>query len=277
MATASVTTAPTTAAADAPTSPTISAASRTLAPSRRTLREHLGEQVRLTFADPADRLIAAQLLALVDAAGRLAMEDAALAAALGCQAARVAAVRARMQRFDPTGMFCRDLRECLAVQLAEQNRFDPAMQALLDNLDLLAKRDRLGLMQVCGVDAEDLAEMIAELRRLDPKPGASFDAAPAPPVVPDLLMRRAPDGELGAGAEPGHPAPRAGEPRLPRPRPARRPFARGPGLPDRAPSERQLADQEPGTAGRDHPEGGRRDRRAGRKASSATVSGICAP
>ena len=36
--------------------------------------------------------------------------------------------------------------------------------------------------------------MTAELRRLDPKPGAGFDAAPAPAVVPDVLMRRAPDG-----------------------------------------------------------------------------------
>lgn len=164
------------------------------APARRTLREHLGEQVRLTFADAGDRLIAARLLAMVDGAGRLAAEDAALGEALGCEAARVAAVRARMQRFDPTGMFCRDLRECLAVQLAERDRLDPAMAALLDNLDLLAKRDRAGLMRVCGVDAEDLAEMIAELRRLDPKPGAAFDAAPAPTVVPDLLMRRGPDG-----------------------------------------------------------------------------------
>ena len=164
------------------------------APSRRTLREHLGEQIRLGFADAGDRLIAARLLALVDGAGRLPVEDAALAAALGCAEARVAAVRARMQRFDPTGMFCRDLRECLAVQLAEKDRLDPAMRALLDNLDLLAKRDRAGLMRACGVDAEDLAEMVAEIRRLDPKPGASFDAGPVPTVVPDLLMRRAPDG-----------------------------------------------------------------------------------
>ncbi len=160
----------------------------------RTLREHLGEQIRLGFSDPADRLIAAALLALVDPAGRLAAGDDALAAALGCEAARVTAVRARMQRFDPVGMFCRDLRECLAVQLAEQDRLDPAMRALLDNLDLLAKRDRAGLMRLCGVDAEDLADMAAEIRRLDPKPGASFDAAPAPAVAPDVLMRRAPDG-----------------------------------------------------------------------------------
>ncbi len=164
------------------------------APSRRTLREHIGEQIRLGFADAGDRLIAARLLALVDPAGRLAVEDEALAAALGCGAGRVSAVRARMQRFDPTGMFCRDLRECLAVQLAEQDRLDPAMRALLDNLDLLAKRDRAGLVRACGVDAEDLAEMVAEIRRLDPKPGASFDAAPAPALVPDLLMPRAPGG-----------------------------------------------------------------------------------
>jgi len=68
------------------------------------------------------------------------------------------------------------------------------MAALLDHLDLLARRDLRGLMEVCGVDAEDLAEMIAELRRLDPKPGANHDAAPPAAVVPDVLMRREPDG-----------------------------------------------------------------------------------
>ena len=71
-------------------------------------------------------------------------------------------------------MGARDLRECLAVQLAERNRLDPAMQALLDNLDLLAKRELRRLMVLCGVDADDLAEMIAELRQLDPKPGATL-------------------------------------------------------------------------------------------------------
>ena len=165
-----------------------------LAAGARSLREHLGEQVRIAFHNPRERLIAAQLLALVDPAGRLAVEDAQIAAALGCQAAEVASVRGRMQRFDPVGMFCRSLAECLAVQLAERNRLDPAMQALLDNLELVARRDRAGMMAACGVDAEDLAEMLAEIRRLDPKPGASFDAAPAPALVPDVLMRRAPDG-----------------------------------------------------------------------------------
>lgn len=156
------------------------------------LREHLGEQVRLTFGTPQERMIAANLLALVDPAGRLAVPDAAIAAALGCEEAAVAAVRRRMQRFDPVGMFCADLRECLMVQLQERNRYDPAMAALLDNLELLARRDLRTLQTLCGVDAEDMAEMVAELRRLDPKPGAAFDAPAAPTLVPDVLMRRGP-------------------------------------------------------------------------------------
>jgi len=159
-----------------------------------TLREHLSEQLRLSLHDPAERLIGAAMIALLEPSGRLSVDTAALAVVLGADPTRVASVRERMMRFDPTGMFARDLKECLAVQLAEKNRLDPAMQALLDNLELLARRDLKRLMTECGVDAADLADMIAELRRLDPKPGASFDATPPPPVVPDVLMRPDPQG-----------------------------------------------------------------------------------
>ena len=159
----------------------------------RSLREELAEQARLTFGDAAERLIAGQLIALLDPAGRMLAADAAIAAAMGCAEETVAMVRRRMQRFEPVGLFCHSLAECLAVQLAEKNRLDPAMQALLDNLELLARRDLGALIRVCGVDAADLAEMVAEIRRLDPKPGAAYDDTPAPTLVPDVLMRRAPD------------------------------------------------------------------------------------
>ncbi len=157
------------------------------------LRERLAEQLRLSFADRADRLIAANLLALLEPSGRLGAEPAAIAAALGVKLAHVERVRAAMMRFEPVGMFARSLAECLAVQLAERNRLDPAMQALLDNLDLLARRDLRRLMEICGVDAEDMTEMVAELRRLDPKPGAESGLL-ATPIVPDVLMRAAADG-----------------------------------------------------------------------------------
>ena len=165
-----------------------------LAPQRRSLREHLAEQLCLTFDDATDRLIGACLIAGLDGAGRLVMDLEALASRLACPRERIEGVLARMQRFDPPGVFARNLRECLEIQLREQNRYDPAMAALLDNLDLLAKRDLRRLREVCGVDAEDLAEMIAELKRLDPKPGAGFDPDPVATVIPDVLMRPANDG-----------------------------------------------------------------------------------
>ena len=155
------------------------------------LREHLHQQARLTFPDAADRLIAEALIALLDEAGRIAEPPAAIAAALNVGAARIEQMRATMMRFEPTGIFARDLAECLGVQLEERNRLDPAMTALLAHLDLLARRDLRGLMQVCGVDAPDLMEMIAEIRRLDPKPGAHA-GEPLRPLIPDVLMRAMP-------------------------------------------------------------------------------------
>ena len=162
--------------------------------ARRPLRDYLGEQLRLSFADPVDRMIGAHLIALLCPAGRLTAEPAAIAAAMALPLERVEEVRGRMMRFDPPGLFARDLKECLAAQLADLNRLDPAMQILLDNLELLARREIRKLMALCGVDSEDLADMIGEIRALDPKPGATWDSQPALLVVPDILMRAGPDG-----------------------------------------------------------------------------------
>ncbi len=164
-----------------------------LADARMPLREYLGEQLRLSFNDPVDRMVGAHLIALLCPAGRLTATPADIAAAMNLPLDRVEDVRHRMMTFDPVGLFARDLAECLAAQLREKNRLDPAMQALLANLPLLAQRENRKLMAICGVDAEDLTEMIGEIRALDPKPGATYDSVPAPPVVPDLLMRHNPD------------------------------------------------------------------------------------
>ncbi len=157
-----------------------------------SLREHLEQQARLAFADPADRVIAAALIAALDECGRISEPPEIMAQILGVAVERLERVRATMLRFEPTGIFARDLAECLGAQLAERNRFDPAMQALLAHLDLLARREMRALQEICGVDAADLADMIAEIRRLDPKPGARFESEPLRPLIPDVLMRPMP-------------------------------------------------------------------------------------
>ncbi|MBV9522962.1 MAG: RNA polymerase factor sigma-54 [Alphaproteobacteria bacterium] len=163
-------------------------------PQATSLRDHLLQQLSTEIAAPGDRIIAACLIDLLDEAGYLTGTLEAAAEILGCPPERVAAVLALLQRFDPPGVFARNLAECLALQLRERNRLDPAMQTLLDNLPLLAARDAAGLMRLCGVDAADFVEMVAELKALDPKPGLVFDGAPVQPVIPDIIIRRQPDG-----------------------------------------------------------------------------------
>ena len=160
----------------------------------RTLREHLVTQMGTDLRDPGDRVIAFHLLDQLDEAGYLRAGLDGASERLGCPSERVERVLARLQEFDPPGVFARDLAECLALQLRDRNRLDPAMQRLLDNLPLLAARNVAALTRICGVDAEDLAEMAAELRSLDPRPGQAFDTPTAQPIIPDILMRAQPDG-----------------------------------------------------------------------------------
>jgi RNA polymerase sigma-54 factor len=131
---------------------------------------------------------------MVDEAGYLAGDLDTVAEKLGAPLPEVEAVLAVLQTFDPIGVCARNLTECLAIQLRERDRLDPAMQVLLAHLELLARRDLGALQRICGVDEEDLVEMIAEIRALNPKPGLAFGSTTVQPVVPDVMVRAAPDG-----------------------------------------------------------------------------------
>jgi len=159
-----------------------------------TLADWLREQLTLAVADPVRRMIGQYLIDLVDEAGYLAGDLTAAAEKLGTGIKEVEAVLGTLQGFDPPGICARDLAECLTLQLKERDRFDPAMQALIARLDLLAKRDFAALKKICGVGDEDLADMIAEVRRLNPKPGLAFGSAVVQPIVPDVFVRPGPDG-----------------------------------------------------------------------------------
>jgi RNA polymerase sigma-54 factor len=103
---------------------------------------------------------------------------------------------ATVQACEPTGVGARSLQECLALQLRDRDRLDPAMQALLANLKLAAAGRLSQLERLCGVDAEDLADMLAELRELDPRPGARFQVVTTQVAVPDVFVHRTGSGGL---------------------------------------------------------------------------------
>jgi RNA polymerase sigma-54 factor len=159
-----------------------------------TLADHLAEQLSVAFTAPAQRMIGQYLIDLVDDAGYLPPDLGQAAERLGASQQDVEDVLSVLQKFDPPGICARNLSECLAIQLRELDRYDPAMRALVEHLDLLAKRDIAGLRKVCGVDDEDIADMIGEIRRLDPKPGLKFGSSRLQTMVPDVYVRPGPDG-----------------------------------------------------------------------------------
>ena len=159
-----------------------------------TLKAYLNGQIALLRLSNQDRAIAATLTDALDDNGYLAMTMADVAETFAAPESAVLHLLKRLQTLEPAGAYARTLAECLALQLIAKDRFDPAMEALLDNLPLLAKRDFASLQPICGVDRADLLDMLAEIKRLDPKPGAAFLNSGAEAIVPDVIVGQAADG-----------------------------------------------------------------------------------
>ncbi|MBN9304976.1 MAG: RNA polymerase sigma-54 factor [Devosia sp. 67-54] len=162
--------------------------------ARPTLADHLNTQIGLLLDDPVERLIARFLADGLNEAGYLTLDLDTVSQQLGAPLAAVEAVLARLQTLDPPGLFARSVPECLAIQLRERDRLDPLMQRLLDHLELIASHDLAALARAVGADRDDLADMLAELRALDPKPGRAFERGPVEAVVPDVFVREGPAG-----------------------------------------------------------------------------------
>ncbi len=159
-----------------------------------SLRDHLSEQLPLAVHDHVERLIGQHLIDMVDEAGYLHADLDQLSIKLGAPLGMVERVLETLQTLDPPGVFARSLAECLALQLKDQNRYDPQIAALLDNLGLLASHNLPALRKAVGADMSEITEMIEEIKHLNPKPGLKFGSVQLQPVVPDVLVRQAADG-----------------------------------------------------------------------------------
>lgn len=159
-----------------------------------TLRSHLEDQLKMSGLVGVDKFVAQRLIDETDEVGYMRIDPAQIAEALGTDVEHIERVLGVCQGFEPTGVFAKSLEDCLIIQLKEKKRFDPAMAAMIDNLQMIAKGNLKGLAEVCGVDREDLSEMLAELRDLSPRPAAGFAGDAAPTVVPDVFVRELSNG-----------------------------------------------------------------------------------
>jgi len=155
-----------------------------------SLFDHITKQIQLEFAAPQDRLIALSLMEGLDEAGYFRGNMMEIARQFECELADVELVLARCQDFDPSGIFAVNLAQCLEIQLREQGMLSPVMSVMLANIGFLEKHDFKTLQKKCGVDENELKNMLISLRRLDPKPGAKFAHDVAQTLIPDILMRK---------------------------------------------------------------------------------------
>ncbi|OYX69827.1 MAG: RNA polymerase factor sigma-54, partial [Brevundimonas sp. 32-68-21] len=166
-----------------------------------TLWEHLQAQASSAGLSAADHAIALTLIDATDEGGYLRGEMAEFADRLGVSLDRIEAVVAVCQGFEPTGIMTRSVPECLKLQLIERNRFDPAMGALLDHLDLLARRDLAGLKKICGVDGEDEpAQTVVPDVHVRPDPAGGWRVELNADTLPRLLIDKRYHGLVQAGA-----------------------------------------------------------------------------
>ena len=163
----------------------------------KNLREFLLEQISLEIKESKDKMLAASLIDFLDDAGYLRGTSQEICKEIGCTKKRLQKIIKILHKLQPSGIFAGSLAECLAIQLKEKNRLDPAMQKLLQNLDLLAKREIKKLSRICGVGIEDIKDMITEITSLNPKPAADFENIVTQNVIADVVMKKLPKSSGG--------------------------------------------------------------------------------
>ena len=164
------------------------------AASSVSLQDHLAAQLSMAAVSAPIAAISSELISNLDDAGYLVESIADISERLGAESEDVEEALKLVQSFEPTGVGARSLSECLSLQLRENDHLDPAMQIILDNLDVLAKRDFASLSRLAGINTEDLQDALIEIQALDPKPGTAFESAPLQHIAPDVFVTEATDG-----------------------------------------------------------------------------------
>lgn len=156
----------------------------------KSLYRLISEQISLNLPKKIDQAIAFRLAEQLDAAGYFRGDVSKLAARLKISEEKIKNVLNVMKTFEPSGIFAEDLTECLAIQLKDQNRYDPQIAALLQNLPLLAEKKFKELKKICQAEDDDLLSMISDIKSLNPKPAADYTHDLTSYVIPDVFVRR---------------------------------------------------------------------------------------
>ena len=168
--------------------------------AEETLQDHLLWQLNLTPMSESDEAIAIAIIDAIDPNGWLTVDLESILAGFDPELEigldEMLAVLHRIQQFDPIGVGYRNLSECLLVQLnhlGEHNQpkiVENAKLIVREYIELLGHRDYALLMRKTKLKEAELAETIALIEDLDPRPGANIAPESTDYVVPDVIVTK---------------------------------------------------------------------------------------
>ena len=162
---------------------------------------HLEWQLNLTPFSDTDREIATAFIDAIDSSGLIGEDLLDVVAHIQqedpeqqIQEDELVAVLHRLQQFDPPGVFARNIRECLLIQLkqmAEETEYlQSAMLLVSDFLEDIASIDSARLAKKAGLDADQLQGALQLIRSLNPRPGEAFNSNDIDYIVPDAYVEK---------------------------------------------------------------------------------------
>lgn len=161
-----------------------------------SLDEHLLWQFVMQNDNPADETVAQLIIGHLDSDGYLSVSDEELAEIAGVTSAKIAAIVALMQTFDPVGICARNLQECLKIQAVNFGFGDTVVTDIIDNhLQALENRDLRPLAKSMKKSVEEIQAAVEVIRHFDPKPAHQFNHEIPQYITPDIYVHKV-DGEF---------------------------------------------------------------------------------
>lgn len=156
-----------------------------------SLSDHLLTQLRMTNLNEKDFDIGEYIIWNINEVGYLSCDTSVIAHNLDVDQERVERVLHVIQKFDPAGIGARNLQECLLIQLEEQRPpYELAIEIVRDHFDDFTNKRYEKIVKKLDIDIEDLRDAIAEIMKLNPKPGEGYIGIGDNVIVPDMTVER---------------------------------------------------------------------------------------
>ncbi len=173
-----------------------------------SFRDKLMEQVAETDLSATQRTVMEYLIGMLDDDGLLRTDlsvisdNLAIYYYIDVTTAEVEEVLHVLQGFDPVGVGARNLQECLLLQIGqrEDSQLTRCMRKVIEeHYEEFTRKHWEKLSQLLGISEYRMEEVIAELRRLNPRPGASLGETMGKSinqVTPDFIIDTEEDGTI---------------------------------------------------------------------------------